>query len=119
MTLPTASFVGIDVSKQQLDVAVRPRDETWTVAHDEAGLSALVVRLRTLAPTLIVLEATGGLEVALAGASYRGSGIPACIASGRRAAATPRPAVAGRTGPTRRRPGRTKAGTGRRRTAGG
>src|ERR1700716_468326 len=64
MTTPTASFVGIDVSKHQLDVAVRPRGETWTVAHDEAGLSAL----RALAPTLTVLEATGGLEVALAGA---------------------------------------------------
>jgi transposase len=68
MTTPTASFVGIDVSKHQLDIAVRPRGETWTVAHDEAGLSALVARLRALAPTLIVLEATGGLEVALAGA---------------------------------------------------
>ena len=68
MATSTASFVGIDVSKHQLDVAVRPRGETWTVAHDEAGLSALVARLRALAPTLIVLEATGGLEVALAGA---------------------------------------------------
>jgi len=68
MRTPTASFVGIDVSKQQLDVAVRPSGETWVVAHDEAGLSALVARLRDLAPTLIVLEATGGLEVTLAGA---------------------------------------------------
>jgi transposase len=51
-----------------LDVAVRPRGETWTVAHDEAGLSALVARLRTLAPALIVVEATGGWEVALVGA---------------------------------------------------
>lgn len=68
MRTPTALFVGIDVSKQQLDVAVRPSGETWTVAHDEAGLSALVARLQALTPTLIVLEATGGLEVALAGA---------------------------------------------------
>ncbi len=68
MATSTASFVGIDVSKHQLDVAVRPRGETWTAAHDEAGLSALVARLRALAPTLIVLEATGGWEVALAGA---------------------------------------------------
>jgi transposase len=68
MATSTASFVGIDVSKHQLDVAVRPRGETWTVAHDEAGLGALVARLRALAPTLIVLEATGGWEVALAGA---------------------------------------------------
>ncbi len=68
MSIPATQFVGIDVSKQQLDVAVRPSGETWTVAHDEAGLNTLVARLRTLAPALIVLEATGGLEVALAGA---------------------------------------------------
>lgn len=68
MRTSAAQFVGIDVSKAQLDVAVRPSGETWTVAHDEVGLSALVARLRTLAPTLIVVEATGGLEVVLAGA---------------------------------------------------
>jgi transposase len=82
MTLPTASFVGIDVSKQQLDVAVRPRGETWTVAHDEAGLSALVVRLRARAPTLIVLEATGGWEVALAGALAT-AGLPVAVVNPR------------------------------------
>jgi len=68
MSTLRVQFVGIDVSKQQLDIAVRPSGETWTVAHDEAGLSALVTRLGALAPTLIVLEATGGWEVALAGA---------------------------------------------------
>ena len=68
MRTSTAQFVGIDVSKAQLDVAVRPSGETWTVAHDEAGLSGLVARLRTLAPALIVVEATGGWEVALVGA---------------------------------------------------
>jgi len=68
MSAPAASFVGIDVSKQQLEIAVRPSGETWTAAHDEAGLSALVARLRDLTPTLIVLEATGGWEVAVAGA---------------------------------------------------
>jgi len=61
---------------------VRPRDETWTVAHDEAGLSALVVRLRALAPTLIVLEATGGLEVALAGALAT-AGLPVAVVNPR------------------------------------
>lgn len=68
MSAPPASFVGIDVSKAQLDVAVRPSGETWAVPQDEAGLTRLVARLRTLGPTLIVLEATGGLEVAVAGA---------------------------------------------------
>jgi transposase len=70
------------VSKQQLDVAVRPRGETWTVAHDEAGLSALVVRLRARAPTLIVLEATGGWEVALAGALAT-AGLPVAVVNPR------------------------------------
>jgi transposase len=68
MRISAAQFVGIDVSKAQLDVAVRPCGETWTVVHDEAGLSGLVARLRTLAPALIVVEATGGWEVALVGA---------------------------------------------------
>jgi transposase len=68
MRTTVAQFVGIDVSKAQFDVAVRPSGETWTVAHDEAELSGLVARLRTLAPALIVVEATGGWEVALVGA---------------------------------------------------
>src|SRR6266487_126582 len=68
MRASAAFFVGIDVSKQQLDIAVRPSGESWTVAHEEASLSALVARLRDLAPTLIVLEATGGWEVTVTGA---------------------------------------------------
>ena len=60
-------FVGIDVSKRRLDVAVRPTGEAWQVSHDARGISQLVDRLGELAPQLIVLEATGGLETALAG----------------------------------------------------
>ena len=63
-------FVGIDVSKRRLDVAVRgPQDPssgpqaTWSVSNDEAGIGQLVPRLRLLAPTLVVLEATGDLEL--------------------------------------------------------
>ncbi len=61
-------FVGIDVSKDQLDVALRPSAERWAVANDEAGIATLVDRLRALTPALIVLEATGGLELPLTGA---------------------------------------------------
>ena len=57
-----AMFIGIDVSKARLDIAVRPGTETWTVVPDEAGLRALAERLSALAPALVVLEATGGLE---------------------------------------------------------
>lgn len=61
-------FVGIDVAKTQLVIATRPGAEAWTLSNDVAGLAALVERLRTVGPTLVVLEATGGLEMAAAGA---------------------------------------------------
>jgi transposase len=61
-------FVGIDVSKAQLDVALRPTEDHWHVSNDEVGIAGLVERLQAVQPTLIVLEATGGLEVPVAGA---------------------------------------------------
>lgn len=67
--MPTASlYIGVDVSKAQLDIAVRPSAEGWNVPHDLRGIAALVTRLQRLQPALIVLEATGGLEVPLASA---------------------------------------------------
>jgi transposase len=65
--MSTAVFVGIDVSQAQLDIAVRP-GTAFCVSHDEAGIVSVVSRLRTLAPTLIVLEASGALETALTSA---------------------------------------------------
>jgi transposase len=61
-------LVGIEVSKAQLDVALRPTDDHWHVSHDEPGMAILVERLQAIRPALIVLEATGGLEVPGAGA---------------------------------------------------
>jgi transposase len=55
-------FVGIDVSKAQLDVAIRPTGEKQSFANDKLGIKALVKRLAKIGPTLIVLEATGGYE---------------------------------------------------------
>jgi transposase len=55
-------FIGIDVSKARLDVAVRPSGESESVSNDEDGIKALVKRLGEIQPTLIVLEATGGVE---------------------------------------------------------
>ncbi len=60
-------FVGIDVSKDRLDVAVRPTGETWQVPYDADGISSLAECLKELAPHLVVLEATGGMELAVAG----------------------------------------------------
>ena len=62
------NYVGIDVAKAQVDVAVRPSGDIWSIDYDEAGIEGLVVRLSTLAPAAVVLEATGGLEVPLVSA---------------------------------------------------
>lgn len=61
-------FVGIDVAKAHLDIALRPTGTRWTVANDEEGIADLVTRLRAISPTLIVLEATGGLQRAVVAA---------------------------------------------------
>ena len=75
-------YVGLDVAKATLDVAVRPSGESWQVSNDDAGVTGLVVRLRALGPALIVCEATGGFErtviVALAAA-----GLPVVVANPR------------------------------------
>src|SRR5438132_8548315 len=60
-----ANFVGIDVSKARLDVYWRPSGERAEVSNDDAGIVALVERLGAVRPTLVVLEATGGYELAL------------------------------------------------------
>jgi len=62
-----ACFVGMDVSQDTVDVAVQP-GTAFRIVNDEPGVAAAVERLQELQPTLIVLEATGGLEVPLAGA---------------------------------------------------
>ena len=56
-------FVGIDVAKAELVVSVLPSEERFTVANDERGVRTLVERLRSIAPLLIVAEATGGYEL--------------------------------------------------------
>ena len=61
-------FVGIDVSKDRLDVCVRPSGETFAVTRDDQGLERLVERLRALSPALVTLEATGGYETVVASA---------------------------------------------------
>ena len=63
-----AIYVGIDVAKAQLDVAVRPTDDRWVVPNDDAGIRQLMSQLTALEPALVVLEATGGLELPLVAA---------------------------------------------------
>lgn len=67
MDTPTV-FVGIDVSKAVLDVALRPTGERFSAANDDAGIRSVLERLRAHASVLVVLEATGGFENALVAA---------------------------------------------------
>lgn len=57
-----APYIGIDVAKAHLDLAVHPDGPTWRVATSDDALGALVAQLQALTPTLIVLEASGGYE---------------------------------------------------------
>jgi transposase len=76
-------FVGIDVAKAHLDIAVRPPLRArGRVPHDEAGVAALVTMLRQLAPTLVVLEATGGYETTVATALAL-AGVPVAVVNPR------------------------------------
>jgi transposase len=73
--VPTSVFVGIDVAKAHLDVAVRPSEEAWRAPNADAAFPDLITRLQALTPTLIVLEATGGYEHAVLGA-LAAAGLP-------------------------------------------
>ena len=59
------TVVGIDVSKGRLDVALLPGGETWSCSNDEPGIRDLVIRVDALRVNLVVLEATGGYELAV------------------------------------------------------
>jgi transposase len=68
-------FVGVDVSKDRLDVALYPEASSGSVPNDEAGIEDLVQRLLPLHPVRVVLEATGGLEMPAVGA-LAAAGLP-------------------------------------------
>jgi transposase len=73
-----AIVAGIDVSKDRLDVALRPSGESFTVTRDAEGLEALIARLRPLAPTAVAVEATGGFETVVA-AALGAVGLPVVV----------------------------------------
>ena len=77
-------FVGIDVSKSTLDVCIEPAVQTLHVAYDEAGIKQIAVRLKEVNPTLIVMEATGGLEVRIA-TELASQGLPVAVINPRQA----------------------------------
>ena len=71
-------FVGVDVAKAQLDMALRSTGERWAVAHDDTGIATLVARLQAVQPTLMVLEATGGSQRAVV-AALAATGLPVVV----------------------------------------
>ncbi|WFU31840.1 IS110 family transposase [Bradyrhizobium brasilense] len=73
-----AIYVGIDVSKDRLDVHVRPSGEAFAVARDGKGLEELVARLQAISPALIAVEATGGFETIVA-AALAGARLPLVV----------------------------------------
>ena len=73
-----AMVVGIDVSKDWLDVAVRPTGESFAFKRTAAGIEDLVERLKDLSPALVAIEATGGFEAVVA-AALAGAGLPVVV----------------------------------------
>jgi transposase len=83
MTDPAEIFVGIDVSKAQLDVAVHNQSSSWQAANTDAGIADLVKQLQAKKPTLVVLEATGGFELRLVAELAAGK-LPVVVTNPRR-----------------------------------
>ncbi len=75
-------FVGIDVSKAQLDVAVRPTGKRWTLPYDQTGIEGLIPQIVDLEPALVLLEATGGLELPLV-ATLAAAALPVVVVNPR------------------------------------
>ena len=107
---PAGIYVGIDVAKAKVDVAVRPTGESWEVPRDAAGIPQLVSEMQTLGPSLALLIGAAG--------GYGRPGTTAGGCAGRRGAAggrrQPAPGAGLRQGYWEvgqdRRPGRRRAG---------
>jgi len=76
-------FVGIDVSKNRLDIAIWGRKEYWQIKNEDRGFIELIGKMREIQPTLIVLEATGGLELPLV-AEITLAGLPIAVVNPKR-----------------------------------
>jgi transposase len=76
-------FVGIDVSKAWLDIAVHEQEEVWRAQNNDQGIGTLLEQLKPLAPETILLEATGGFEMLLV-AYLQQAGLPVVVTNPRR-----------------------------------
>jgi transposase len=81
--MTAGSFIGVDVAKRELQGAARPGGDRWTASNDGAGIAGLIERLRAAGPVaLIVLEASGGYEIALV-AALTAAGLPVVVVNPR------------------------------------
>jgi transposase len=81
-TMENQVFVGIDVSKARLDVALRPGADSFSVTNNQRCLATLVKRLKNLGVSRIVLEASGGYEIAAA-AELAAAALPVAVVNPR------------------------------------
>jgi transposase len=77
----TQVFVGVAISKAQLDLALRP-ERQFSAPNNEAGFAQVLEHLNAVHPTLVVLEATGGLEIPLTGV-LAAAGVPVVVVNPR------------------------------------
>lgn len=84
MTTSSGKFVGIDVAKDKLDVAVPGEKKASQVGNDERGIASLIEKLQMLKPELIVVEATGGYQRAVVLGMYE-AGLPVAVVNPARA----------------------------------
>jgi transposase len=78
----TEIYVGVDVSSDSLDVAAHPRQQARSFKNNDIGINEAVTYLKKLAPALVVMEATGGLETSLA-AAISAARIPVAVVNPR------------------------------------
>lgn len=76
-------FVGIDVSKHELETGMLPGSRTWKTTNDDQGIAELAMQLIEIRPTLVVVEATGGLERKVH-AVLEETGLAVCVINPRR-----------------------------------
>ena len=76
------TYVGIDIAKEQIDVAVRPTGRSWSKSYDGAGVDDLVAQLSRLKPVAVITESTGGLELPLV-AALAAASLPVAVVNPR------------------------------------
>ena len=72
------AYVGIDVSRERMDVAVRPAGRSWNLCYDRTGVDDLIAQLEAIKPAGVIAESTGGMEFPLV-ASLAAAALPVTV----------------------------------------